>query len=184
MKPQTKLQVILCLVVPGLVGLATGCGSDRETPATPAETSSDSAPPLAPTGLSAPKVDQKGFAVTWQPNAETDLAGYRVYVYDPDPSRDQSYVPLTGDEPLTKAQYVYRASDGSQGEIVYIRVSALDGDSNESLLSQPLGVTLSSDPGEIYDDGSSESGGGRHVSEPAPPAPHGSEPDTDGPRAR
>lgn len=126
------------LALCALIGTA-GCSSDDSgdpNPLTPNIT--DDAPPLAPTGLSIPKADGKGCSLRWQPNAEVDLAGYLVYVYDPSPFRDQSYVRLQ-ETPVQRNAFVFSPDGGhANEEVYYLRVSAVDSQGHESPLSAPI----------------------------------------------
>jgi hypothetical protein len=116
--------------------LFAGCGSDKSTqvPIPP-----DDAPPLAPTGMTW-QVDISGVAVlTWAPNTEPDRAGYRVYVYDPDPSRDGSYVLQNPGELLTEERWTSPPIQYDQ--VLWVRLTAVDVGGNESSASGPGSVT-------------------------------------------
>ncbi len=117
------------------VFLFAGCGSDKSTQVSiPA----DDAPPFAPTGLSW-EVDDDGFAeVTWELNTEPDLAGYRVYVYDPDPRRQGAYVLQNPYELLTEERWSCRIQ---YDQILWVRVTAVDAAGNESSADQPSRIT-------------------------------------------
>ena len=103
---------------------------------------SDDSPPLAPSGLHVPKADSRGCAVRWDQSAEADLAGYNVYVYDPDPSRAEAYVSLN-QSTLVRPTYVFvPGGTVSPEDTFYLRVSAVDLDGHESAMSEILEVHL------------------------------------------
>ena len=52
----------------------------------------DSAPPQAPLGLRQSLDSVSDPVLQWDANAEADLGGYQIYMYSPDPSRDNAYV--------------------------------------------------------------------------------------------
>ena len=49
----------------------------------------DKAPPLTPDGISFAGQTVSKFWLSWTPNVDPDLAGYRVYLYDP--NRNDTY---------------------------------------------------------------------------------------------
>lgn len=76
-----------------LVMLA-GCGNDASAP-TAVNTPGDTAPPSAPivTGSSY-DLAQGTDVLAWTASASVNVAAYEVYMYSPDPARDNSYVLL------------------------------------------------------------------------------------------
>ena len=139
-----------CAVAVGVLLWSAGCSSNDDGitgPETP--TVSDEAPPLVPSGLESPKVDRDRCSVRWTAGAEADLAGYNVYLYDPDPSRTSAYVALT-QFPVTRTAYVFvPGATTAAAHTYYLRVTAVDVDGHESALSDVLEVELGSpDPHE------------------------------------
>jgi hypothetical protein len=120
--------------------LFSGCGSDKSTQV---PTPADDAPPLAPTGLTC-QVDNSLIAVlTWTRNTEPDVAGYRVYVYDPNPRRNGSYVLQNTDELLTEARWTCPIQ---YDQALWVRLTAVDAAGNESLPYGPTKVTAEPPP--------------------------------------
>ena len=78
------------LTVAALAVVLGGCGAGSN-PSAPASIL-DSAPPQAPTGLAQDLNISNVRVLEWTANSEPDLAGYQIYQYSPDPSRDNAYV--------------------------------------------------------------------------------------------
>lgn len=128
-----KKLLVLTLLAGAIV--FSGCGSDKSTQV---PLPSDDAPPLAPTGLTA-QVDNSLIAVlSWAPNTEPDLAGYRVYIYDPDPRRIGSYVLQNPDEPLSQTRWTFPIQ---YDQVLWVRITAVDAAGNESSPYGPSKVT-------------------------------------------
>lgn len=142
MNTHDTFRILGSAAVASVLWLGVGCSSDNGTTAPTLPPTSDEAPPLSPTGLHVPKADGKGCAVVWTPGAEADLAGYRVYVYDPDPTRATAYTQLTNGT-IGRNSYVFvpSASMGTQ-ESYFLRVTAVDESGNESALSELLEVRI------------------------------------------
>jgi hypothetical protein len=141
-----KLLVVALLA--GIVVFA-GCGSDKSTQVSIPR---DDAPPLAPTGLTW-QVDNNGIAVlTWNLNTEPDLAGYRLYVYNPNPRREASYVLQNQDALLTEERWTCPIQ---YDQVLWVRVTAVDAAGNESSPEGPSPVTWAPPP-----------------TQPAPPPPN------------
>ena len=115
-----------------------GCGSD-ETSSPVNGNPLDEAPPLAPTGVAVGMHNTSKFAITWTENAEPDLAGYRVYLYDPSPMRPNSFVCLTPGRLLSRSSMTVRGEDGTS---YLFRIGAVDFSGNESLWSEPFSFTF------------------------------------------
>ena len=156
----------LLVVLVSVLLLATGCSSDRTSSAQtlgPATTTSVGfgTPPDAPTGLQTLKVDVHGFLLTWgAPEGPVD--GYRIYVYDPTPSRVSAYRQVNTDLEPTSSYDVYA---GDPGDHVFVRVSAVRAIGGEGPLSEPLEVLLGGETLTSPDPVGEEPGG---VGSPSP----------------
>jgi hypothetical protein len=85
------------------------------------------------------------FSLAWDHNTEPDLAGYRVYLYSPDPSRSNAYACLRRTVTV-QSRLTISAISGTE----YIfRVTALDTSGNESAMSERLPFTYSSTAGQV-----------------------------------
>ena len=113
----------------------SGCGSDKSTQV---PMLADDAPPLTPTGLTCQVGNSLIPVLTWTPNTEADLAGYRVYIYDPDPRRNGSYVLQNPDGLLTEARWT--SSPIQYDQVLWVRLTAVDAGGNESA-SEPKRAT-------------------------------------------
>ena len=89
----------------------------------------DKTPPQVPSGLEIVQSDT-GAYLTWSPNSETDLAGYRVFRSD---SANGDFRPISDRVISTNALF-----DPSYRPGQYYRVSAMDEFGNESAMSDPL----------------------------------------------
>jgi len=100
--------------------LVMGVGPEQVT-----VVASDKTPPGAPAGL---EITQS--ILTWEPNPELDIAGYRVFRSD---RPDGGFKAVT-DQPIPTTIY----TDASYEPGAYYRVSAVDESENESPMSAPL----------------------------------------------
>jgi hypothetical protein len=89
----------------------------------------DKTPPGAPAGLDIVQSDTGGY-LTWNPNPETDLAGYRVFRSE---SPNGEFRSLSDRMVMTNAFF-----DRSYLSGQYYRVAAVDEFGNESAMSAPL----------------------------------------------
>ena len=89
----------------------------------------DKTPPQVPTGLDIVQSDTGGY-LTWAPNPETDLAGYRLFRSD---RPDGQYRPLVDRLIPTNSYFDPMFKPGQ-----YYRVSAVDEFGNESAMSPPF----------------------------------------------
>jgi chitodextrinase len=103
------------------------------------------APPAPPSGVSATPGD-RSITVTWQPNAEPDLAGYNVYRGTSLPV-DTAGTPLNGGAPLTGTSY---ADTGlTVGTEYFYVVQAVDTAGNRAAADPVSGVADGFDPGPV-----------------------------------
>jgi hypothetical protein len=100
----------------------------------------DTAPPAAPTGISALKAGAN-VQVSWSANSEPDLQGYSVYRAT---AAAGPYSKLTSTL-LTGTGYVDASVPGGASDVWY-EVTASDVSDNESARSSPAHVALSSSP--------------------------------------
>jgi hypothetical protein len=89
----------------------------------------DKTPPQVPSGLDIVQSDTGGF-LTWAPNAETDLAGYRLFRSD---RQDGQFRPVSDRLIATNSYF-----DPTYKQGQYYRVSAVDEFGNESRMSAPF----------------------------------------------
>ena len=135
-----RSSVIVFAIAALVVG---GCGSN-ETSSPVNVAPLDEAPPLAPTDLNVSTQYQSKFSLTWTDNAEPDLAGYRVYLYDPDPMRASAFMLVSGDDLVTRSDMTLT---GEGGTTYLFRIAAIDLSGNESAWSEPFTFSLHTDPG-------------------------------------
>jgi hypothetical protein len=130
------LNALVPLAFFGLLALApTGCSSEADGVGSPGDglpASGDDVAPATPTGFSVVKATEGGFRLAWAPNTEIDLAGYRVYVYQPSPERENSYVCPHGVSLVGTQQTWYVLANDSNVETWYFKLSAVDQAGNES----------------------------------------------------
>jgi hypothetical protein len=89
-------------------------------------TAEDKTPPAVPVGLEV-KASEAGAYVTWEPNSESDLAGYRVFRSE---WPDSGFKPVT--DRLTSGVGFF---DSSYTPGLYYALSAVDESGNESAMS-------------------------------------------------
>ncbi len=106
----------------------------------------DTAPPSAPTGLSATR-SGSGVQLTWNANSEPDLQGYSVYRAT---ASGGPYTKLTG-ALLTNPSYLDNAPPSGASEVWY-QVSASDISDNEGARSAAFRLTLATAPGGTVTD--------------------------------
>jgi uncharacterized protein len=98
----------------------------------------DSIPPSIPTGLRA-SIDQQGTVVlSWLPNKESDVYGYRVYRSN---FKDEESAQITS-EPIAPNTINDKVNVNTLNEAVYYTVMAIDRNQNHSPLSEILRVPL------------------------------------------
>jgi hypothetical protein len=130
----------LFVMAAAVLALASyGCGA-AHNPAAPS-TSLDSAPPQAPVGLA-----QTQSTVEWSANSESDLGSYQVYLYSPDPTRDNAYV-LAATLPAGETSWTLPPADETTTS--WVKLCAIDRTGNRSAESSALQVTLQPVPAGI-----------------------------------
>jgi uncharacterized protein len=98
----------------------------------------DSIPPVQPTGLKA-TIDQNGSVqLTWSPNSDPDVFGYRVYRAN---MEGEEFAQITI-EPVSASSFSDRVSLNTLSESIYYRIMAIDKNQNHSILSDRLKVIL------------------------------------------
>ena len=108
--------------------LATGCTSENN-PVSPTGSIEDTTPPAVPQNVAS--VESRGlWIMSWDANAEADLAGYNVFRYDPDPSRESSYVKVNANV-ITSTSFTLPTNPGD----LQYKVRAVDQTGNQSGLS-------------------------------------------------
>ncbi len=165
MKATTQLIVSL-LVSVGLC--AGGCSSDDGQSPILTPSPQDESPPLTPASIQPQASAKGGYQVAWMPNFESDIVGYNVYIYDPDPSRASAYRLLNVNRPVPRTSYAWPAASG--GGNAFVRVSAVDQSNNESEMSPVVevacnsgGIPVEQQPG--LDDATGGSGHGSQASD-------------------
>jgi len=128
-------------IVASLVSAAllSGCGKST-APTSVNTTSLDTTPPPTPSSLSV-SVDGSGVSkLNWGASAAADLADYQVYMYSPDPTRDNSYVMVWTTD---GTESYFTLDQTAQTETRFYRVVAVDHAGNKSGFSSALSVELS-----------------------------------------
>ncbi|MBM3318882.1 MAG: fibronectin type III domain-containing protein [Candidatus Eisenbacteria bacterium] len=142
-------KALLAIVFASSLGLITsGCSNDEAGFTAPgtalAASGNGSYPPAMPTGLAVVKATRTGIKLAWDPNTEEDLAGYRVFMYDPDPWRSNSYVCCNETSLVGTARSSYLYGDNLTDGTYYFKVAAVDLDGNEGPRTAPIAYTYSS----------------------------------------
>ncbi|MBD3334182.1 MAG: hypothetical protein GF355_01585 [Candidatus Eisenbacteria bacterium] len=127
----------------------SGCGSDNSTGPVHANPSSDPASPTPPSELSVVKATQDGLKLGWQASPDLDVIGYEIYLYDPHPSRDNSYVKLN---PVPCERTSFGFSDLEVDVAYYFKVKAVNSTGLKSQACSPLEVLWNGGPYEASDE--------------------------------
>lgn len=98
----------------------------------------DSIPPAIPVGMQG-KVDEFGnVRISWKPNTDADIYGYRVYrAY----YQSEEFALMTG-EPLKDTTFTDRVELNSLNEKIHYQIMAIDRNQNHSVLSAILSLAL------------------------------------------
>src|SRR5713226_8258159 len=117
----------------------SGCGSTN--PVSTASGALDTTPPAAPQNLKA-GLDTGDLVLSWDASADADVAGYDVYRYAPDPTRENSYVKIN---PALVTGTSYDVGDATTQD-TYYRVKAVDRSSNVSSASDDIVAAAAATP--------------------------------------
>lgn len=98
----------------------------------------DTTPPAAPTGLSGACDDAGTVTVSWLPNSDGDVFGYRVYMSD-QTVEDTSFVEVTG-QPVRDTFFRFPVNLQSLTEQLFVLVKAVDFRENTSASSVHLNI--------------------------------------------
>jgi hypothetical protein len=133
-KRNTVLMALLSLVV---AFVFSGCGeSGSVSSPAPQETSlPDLTAPQAPGILNNPRVTSGSTLLRWRNSPDSDVAGYNVYRYNPDPNRNTAYLKMNSSL-VTGTQY--QVSGLQPGVTYYYRITARDSAGNESVYSEAI----------------------------------------------
>jgi hypothetical protein len=133
-----------------------GCSRDESSftaPGTGLPASGNGAyPPEMPTGLTVVKATASGISLAWDANVEPDLAGYRLYIYDPSPYRSNSYVCVNESSLLGVAETRYLYPNDPSAGTLYFKLAAVDSDGNESVRCDPLAYDYAETDHSRYDE--------------------------------
>ncbi len=77
-------------------------------------------------------------ALVWQASASANVTGYEIYMYSPDPTRDNSYV-LIGETRGATTQYLLPFADA--GTVQYFRVKAVTSTGARSAASSTVNAS-------------------------------------------
>jgi hypothetical protein len=122
-----------------LAALLSGCGnSTNATNVTTPEL--DGTAPSAPSALSL-ATDPSSFnsSLHWSLSSSSDVSRYEIYMFSPDPSRDNAYV-LLGETNATTSNF--GLDPVGQTTSNFYRVRAVDGNGNRSGFSSTLSAEL------------------------------------------
>ena len=120
------------LVSLAAAALLSGCGKST-SPTGVTSNNLDTTPPPTPDGMTVVVDSNSGRQqLVWSPSSAADLARYQVYIYSPDPARDNSYV-LAGETDAHTA--VFDLPVVNRRTSFYYRVGAVDESGNHSTLS-------------------------------------------------
>jgi hypothetical protein len=108
--------------------LVASCSTDKTT------TPIDTMPPLPPVGLQAASEGGDLVRLSWTQNAESDLAGYKVYRSD----EQGSFGPVTAQTLICPWYY----GQVTTMEAASFTVTAVDENGNESAFSDPVSVYI------------------------------------------
>lgn len=131
-----------------LIFFLLACGgspsaSDDGDPPADDDPAEDTTPPSSPSGLEGNSGDTI-VELSWATNGESDLSGYNLYRSEENFSGVSGIEPVNGSQLLADTDYTDEGL--SNGNTYYYRITAVDGDANESGASALVEVTPFSDP--------------------------------------
>jgi hypothetical protein len=159
------------MIFAGLIAFApSGCSRDEGSftaPGTGLPASGNGAyPPEMPTGFTAGKSTASGVSLLWNPNSDIDLAGYRLFIYDPSPFRANSYVCLNESSLIDAGETGFFYMGDLSAGTLYFKLAAIDSDGNESARCGPLAFNYADTDHSLYE----ERGGNSDSHTGTPPA--------------
>ncbi len=98
----------------------------------------DIVPPAVPVKLEGRTEPGKVF-LTWQPNQEKDLAGYRVYMAL---DREEKYYHMLNQKPMAATSYLYQLPETASANPYFYKITAMDDSGNESECSEIIELKL------------------------------------------
>jgi hypothetical protein len=134
--------VRLSLCALAAVALMTGCGKSTNPTRVSTETENptlDNTPPPVPSGLRTSEDPSGHTSLVWTESSASDVVGYEIYVYDPDPERETSYV-LQYSTDASTFSYALDPADGFVTK--HFRVRAVDSTGNRSAMTSSITVTV------------------------------------------
>jgi hypothetical protein len=157
MHPSRIKSTLFPMVLFGVLALVpSGCSSEAGRFTAPGDgvpTVGDGTAPAMPTGFAVVKATDDGFRLTWTANTEIDLAGYRVYVYQPSPFRESAYVRAHSESLLGAHQCWYVYGDDTSAGAHYFMLAAVDEAGGESVHAGPYAFEYTPGvPGGTVDD--------------------------------
>ena len=133
---KSRRLMVAWISVAAIVVPLTGCGTTTRSTA-PAVTL-DTTPPSIPDELTQSRDPYtRNLQLEWSPSPSPDVASYDVYMYSPDPSRENSFIKV-GETSAPAWSLPTSASD----QTYTFRVRAVDGAGNASAFSSSFTTTV------------------------------------------
>lgn len=138
----STLCITLLLLIAGCGGSPSDSGDNGDDPPDNGDDTEDTTPPSSPGGLDGTSGDQV-VELIWDANDEDDLEGYNLYRAEESFS-DVSDMDPTNSNLLSETEY--SDEDVQNGTTYYYRLTAIDGNDNESSTSSEVEVTPFANP--------------------------------------
>lgn len=138
---RTFLIPSIVLILCGFLAI-TSCGGSSTGPGNGGNGSDDEAP-SEPANLSGTSGDQE-IELSWDANDEDDLAGYHLYRSTSNISSIEGMDPVNGSDLIQSSNFT--DTDLENGTTYYYRLTAVDENDNESIMSSQLEITPFSNP--------------------------------------